>query len=246
MKLYKPSIFTSDLDFRQSLTFSGAVSGDTAVDNDRYTILRSATLNPDFTLTMDTGGAQVADSVWLRTLGYTNVEIFADTVSLGSFTIDSTGYVYAEFARTTALVWTLRFTGTGGIWEAYLQETILDFDIPSKRPLKWRVARFPGIFERAASGALLFLTPFGFGGGAATVTLEWTLLDNESTAELFTAWRTGAPRNRQVGIYPVPTFRPRYFFQAQWISEFNFQYTGTKIADGQSGTAIFQEVDVRL
>lgn len=246
MKIYEPSIYNSNLDFRDSLTFTGSTSAKTAVDNDRYTLVRSSTPNPSLTLTMMNGGAQTANSVWLRTVGFTAVEVLVDSTSIGSFNIGSDGYAYAEFTETSGLVWVLRFTGTGGIWEAYLQRKILDFDEDGKRPLKWRIARFPGIFYRSAAGDLLQFRPFGFGGGAATITLEWERLDNLSVSQLFTTWRSGAPRNREIGLFPVPNDRPRYFFQAQWVSEFNFRYSGRKLADGQAGNAVFQELDVRL
>ena len=246
MKLYEPSIFTGNLDFRESLAFTGSTSAGTAVDNDRYTLVRSSSVNPDFTLTMRAGVPQRASSVWVRTVGYTAMAVLADGVTLGSFDISSDGYGYGEFTETSALVWVLRFTGTGGIWEAYLQRKILDFDEDGKRPLKWRMPRFPGVFYRSAAGDLLQFRPFGFGGGAANITLEWERLDNASVRELAAAWRSGAPRNREVGLYPVPSERPRHFFQAQWVSDFDFKYDGRKVSDGQAGSAVFQELDVRL
>ena len=245
MKLYQPSIFTSVLD-RVSLTFTGSTLAETAVDNDRYTLVRTTSVNPDFTVTFGAGGAQSASSVWVRTVGYTAVEVLADGVSLGSFPMDSDGFAYGEFTETDALVWVLRFTGTGGIWEAYLQRKVLDLDAVSQRPIQWRIARIPGIFYRSAAGDLLQFRPFGFGGGAATISLGWELLDNDSVAALFRAWMSSLADNREVGLYPVPAFRPHHFFQARWLSEFDFSYSGRKIADGQSGSALFQEVDVRL
>ena len=128
----------------------------------------------------------------------------------------------------------------------YLQRKVLDLDEESKRPVSWNIARIPGIFYRSAAGDLLQFRPFGFGGGAATVTLRWNLLDNASVDALLSAWRASLVDNREVGLYPVPTFRPRHFFQCRWLSEFDFRYNGRKIADGQKGSALFQELDVRL
>ena len=244
MKLYEPSIYLSDFD---SLTLTGAPNTDAAIDNDRDTVVRSLTANPDLTLTVSE--MRTADSVWIKTIGYTNVEILADGVSLGSESIPTTGiyagYVYKEFAETSALVWTLRFTGIGGVWEAYLQKKILDFDTDDKRPLKIRIAIYSGLYERVASGDIAAFRAFGFGGGDATITLEWELLDNASTAELFEAWKSGTPRNRELGVFPRPTLEPNNFFQVQWISEFAFKHTGLTADQGQSGTVLLQEINIQ-
>ena len=244
MKLYERSIYASDF---TSLTYTGVTDAAAAIDNDRDTIVRSLTADPDLTLTAPE--MRTADSVWIKTTGYTNVEIIADGVSLGSQSIPTTGnyagYVYREFTETTALVWTLRFTGTGGVWEAYLQKKILDFDTDDKRPLKIRVSVFSGLYERTASGDIAAFRAFGFGGGDATITLEWELLDNASTAELFEAWKSSTPRNREMAVFPRPTLEPDGFYQVQWISDFAFKYTGLNASQGQSGSALFQELDTQ-
>ena len=104
--------------------------------------------------------------------------------------------------------------------------------------------RHVGLFFRAASGDLINFQPFGFGGGRATVTLEWVLLENPAVQLLLAAYRAGTVRNLQFAVYPAPADRPRHFFQARWESSFSPQYAGRKVSDGQNLSIVFQERDI--
>ena len=245
MKLYEPSIF---LGLYESITFDGVSDTDDilpALDNDKNTVVNSSQANPDFTVDFGSGEMRTANALWLRSTGYTAVEVRRGTTSIGTYTIPVDGYLYQEFTEGTAREWTLRFTGNGGLYEAYLSKKILDFDTDEKRPF-WRMPRQVGLFFRAASGVLLNFQPFGFGGGRAVITLTWNLLDNVSVGQLFDAFEAGAARNLQFAVYPAPTDRPRHFFQARWENGFSFAYAGRKVSDGQSGSIVFQERDAEV
>ena len=250
MKLYEPSIFAWNIEDTDTIAFTGTDSAQFAVDNDRETIIRSTTANPSLTLTLASGKTHTASSLWVKVVGYTNVEIIADTVSLATVTIPTTGtyagYAYQEFTETTARRWVLRFTGTGGIWEAYLQKQILDFNTDNQRPQKCETLDIPGIFYRSKGGVLLHYNTFSFSGGAATISMEWEALDPDSTELLLNAWRSGAPRSREVGVYPKPDYEPDFFYQAKWVSNFAFVPAAEAVEDVYAGSAVFEELPNRL
>ena len=84
------------------------------------------------------------------------------------------------------------------------------------------------------------------GGFAATITLEWEVLDNDSVKLFRTAWRSAVPRKREVSVYPDALNKPEEFFQARWVSNFAFRHTGPSFAAGQTGSAIFQELPTKI
>ena len=252
MKLYEPSIFTWNIEDTDTITFTDTTPTQAlfAVDNDRETLVRSDTANPSLILTLATGRTGTASSVWVKVLGYTNVEVIADSESLGSVAISTTGalagYAYLEFTETTARRWILLFTGVGGVWEAYLQRQILDFNTDDKRPQRTETLEIPGVFMRSKGGVLINFNEFSFSGGAATITMEWEALSDEATEELLVAWRSGTPRSRELGVYPKPTYEPNFFYQAKWVSNFAFVPSGEAIEDAYAGSAVFEELPNRL
>lgn len=241
MILYTPSILLGDYD---TVTFDGNSTPELAFDNDKTTIAISTSADPTFEMDFGSGETRTADSIWLKSSGYTAVEIEHDGTSAGAFNIGSDGYLYQTFTQATAQEWKLNFTGTGSLSEAYLCNLILDFDTDDKRPYRWRMPRVSGTFYRAANAELLGYNPIG--RGRTEIQLDWDLLDNESVADLKTAWESGFADNNFFSVYPVPTDRPRHFFQARWDSPFDFTYTGRRVQDGQSGQVVFTERDVRL
>ena len=244
MKLYEPSIFLTS---RHSMTFTGISDSNDirpAVDNDKNTLASSNTANPSFSVNFGTGETRAASAIWIRVEGYTRVQVSAGSSEVADVPIGTDGYAYAEFSEASDQNWTLDFTGTGGLYEVYLCRLLLDFDTDDRRPLRWRMPRHVGLFFRAASGHLINFQPFGFGGGRATVTLEWVLLENPAVQLLLAAYRAGAGRNLQFAVYPAPEDRPRHFFQARWESSFSPQYAGRKVSDGQNLSIVFQERDI--
>ena len=229
------------------MTFTGISDSNDirpAVDNDKNTIAHSASSNPSFSVDFGTGQTRAASAIWIRVEGYTRVQVNAGSSEVADVPIGTDGYAYAEFSEASAQTWTLDFTGNGGLYEVYLCRLLLDFDTDDRRPLRWRMARYPGVFIRSAGGDLIGFQPFGFSGGRATVTLEWVLLENQAVQLLLAAYRAGAVRNLQFAVYPAPEDRPRHFFQARWESSFEFKHTGRRLADGQSGSVVLQERDI--
>ena len=76
--------------------------------------------------------------------------------------------------------------------------------------------------------------------------MEWEGLSEDDTEEFLRAWRSGAPRNREVGIYPKPTYEPQFFYQVKWVSNFAFEPTNNSVRYGYSGSAVFEELPNRL
>ena len=242
MKLYEPSIYLQDY---ESLVYQGAASPAVAVDNDKRSVVDSPRANARFLLMMPAGETRTVDSIWLRTHGYSRVEVKHSSpgVSAGVWDIPADGYLYAEFTGVASRWWRVIFTGTGGIYEIYLSKKILDFDNDTDRP-RWRMPKFQGVFERTAGGGLVNFQPFGFGGGRSKITVSWPLLQNPKVADLQAAWRGGLGRGMRFGLYPYPSERPRHFFQVHWDGELTFKFGGQQYSDGQTGQAVFSELDV--
>ena len=235
MKLYAPSIYTQSYG---SLVYQGATSPAAAIDNDKDSFVASPQANPQLVLDAGSGQTRTANSLWLKTAGYTQLQIqhSSPSVQSGVWAIPSDGYLYVEFTEASSRYWRLIFTGTGSIYEAYLCRKILDFDTAEKRPFRVRdpLAADSVIAYRLWNQQLIQYKPADT-VDKTTMTLEWEHLASEDVDALSRVW-AGPPHQPELIVYPRPSDEPEKIYSAKWASDFQFRNSALGVHIEQNGT----------